>query len=362
MRFAALLLASTWVTACGAVGCAGGGHDDSSSVDSDLSGTGTCRVMHEDAEVVVLRGQDGKMMYAAKQLHVVDVRVTKPNPNQSGAWNGTRFAAGHLQYTLAPRARPEALARLGQLVGPGTPAAKVTLDASTATVSTAILPADATTSANADGTANVELNDQPSAGKTAFLDASLRKQLVIGAKSNAVITCGNNSIPLTLNTTGNVPFDVDVAKVLEPTDDLAAIDTFLTTASTIRGDALKTPLAQVNNADLDAKMAAFADTVDREIKPVTQAYGGSMSRAEMKTHLQNAYNAYRDLSAMVLSVTKDANTIDNLQRKNADGTYSFADNTSPIVTELLPSANSMRTNVEKALADGGDGWVLEPLQ
>lgn len=359
MRLHALLFLTS---ICATVGCAGGGHDDSSSVDSDLSGTGTCRVMREDAEVVVLRGQDGKMMYAPKQLHIVDVRITNPNPNQSGAWNGTRFAAGHIQYTLAPKARPEALAKLGQLVGPGTPAAKVTLDASTASVDTAIRPADATTSANDDGTANVELNDQPSAGKTAFLDASLRKQLVIGAKSNAVITCGQNSIPITLTTTGNVPFDVDVAKVLAPSSDLAAIDTFLTTASTIRGDQLKDPLAQVNNADLTAKMTAFADTVDREIKPVTQSYGGSMSRAEMKTHLENAYNAYRDLSSMVLSVTKDANTVDNLQRRNADGSYSFADNTSTIVTELLPSANAMRTNVEKALADAGDGWVLKDLQ
>jgi len=360
MRFAVLFLTSVVV---GTVGCAGGGHDDSGSTDSDLSGTGTCHVVREDPEVVVLRGQDGKMMYAAKQLHIVDVRVTNPNPNQSGAWNGTRFAAGHIQYTLAPRVRPEALARLGQLVGPGTPAAKVTLDASTATVDTAIRPADATTSANDDGTANVELNDQPSTGKTAFLDASLRKQLVIGAKSNAVITCGQNSIPITLTTAGNVPFDVDVAKVLQPSNDLAAIDTFLNTAGTIRSDALKDPLAQVNDADLTAKMTAFADTVDREIKPVTQAYGGTMSRAEMKAHLQTAYNAYRDLSSMVLSVTKDANqNVDALQRKNADGSYSFADNTSPIVAELLPSANSMRANVEKALADSGDGWVLKSLQ
>ena len=122
------------------------------------------------------------------------------------------------------------------------------------------------------------------------------------------------------------------------------------------------PLAQVNNPDLAAKMAAFADTVDREIKPVADAYGGSMSRAEMKTHLQNAYNAYRDLSATVLAVTKDANNVDNLQRKNNDGSYSFADNTSAIVTELLPSANAIRANVEKSLSESGDGWVLKDLQ
>src|SRR6185295_9270772 len=115
MRFTTLLFLTS---ICATVGCAGGGHDDSASVDSDLSGTGTCRVMVENADVVVLRGQDGKMMYAPKQLHVVDVRVTNPNPNQSGAWNGTRFAAGHIQYTLAAKAPPQALARLGQLVGP----------------------------------------------------------------------------------------------------------------------------------------------------------------------------------------------------------------------------------------------------
>jgi hypothetical protein len=78
--------------------------------------------------------------------------------------------------------------------------------------------------------------------------------------------------------------------------------------------------------------------------------------------LLNAYDAYRDLREMVLSVTKDANTVDNLQQRNSDGSYSFANNTSTIVTELLPSANAMRANVEKSLADGGDGWVLKDLQ
>jgi hypothetical protein len=359
MRFVALLLTSILVSA---VGCAGGASDDAASTDSDLSGTGSCRVLREDNEVVVLRSQDGKMMYAPKQLHVIDVRITNPNPNQNAAWTGSRFASGHIQYTIAAKARPEALAKLGQLVGPGTPAAKVTLDPTTASVDTAIRPVNATASANDDGSANVELDDQPSTGKTAFLDASLRKQLVIGAKANATITCGNNQIPISLNTTGSVAFDVNVAKVLDPSDDLAAIDTFLGTASQIRNNAYKDPLAQVNNADLTAKMNAFADVVDREIKPVTTQYGGSMSRSEMETHLQNAYDAYRDLSAMVLSVTKDANTVDNLQQRNSDGSYSFANNTSTIVTELLPSANAMRANVEKSLADGGDGWVLKDLQ
>lgn len=357
MRFAALLLTSVLL---GAVGCSTGGPDDSDSVDSDLTGTGSCRVMHEDAEVVVLRGPDGKMMYAGKQLHVMDLRITNPNPNQNASWSDSRFASGHIQYTIAAKARPDALRRLGQLVGPGTPEAKVAIDPATASVSTAILPVSTTNTANPDGSANVELNDTPSTTSTPLLDSALRKQLVTGAKANAVITCGPNAIPITLNST-NVVFDTTQAKVLQPANDLAALDTFLGTASSIRGDALKDPLAQVNDPELTAKMAAFADIVDREIKPVVQAYGATMTRAEMKAHLQKAYDAYRELSATVLTVTKDANTVDNLQRRNNDGSYSFADNTSPIVTQLLPSANAMRTNVEKALSESGDGWVLKPI-
>lgn len=359
MRFAALLLSSALLAI---VGCSSGEVDDAASTDSDLS-TGTCRVLREDAEVVVLRGPDGKTMYAGKQLHVVDVRVS---PATSGAGmeslGSSRFASGHIQYTIAAKARPEAIRRMGQLLGPGTPEAKVTIDPTGASVETAIRPISTTTSANSDGTANVELNDAPSSASTPLLDAALRKQLVIGAKANATITCGENAIPIAINTQNNIVFDVTQAKVMDPATDLAAIDTFLDTAGAIRGDAYKAPLGEVNDPDLSAKMAAFADIVDREIKPITQAYGGSMSRAEMKTHLQNAYNAYRDLSTTVLAVTKDVNTVDNLQRRNSDGSYSFADNTSAVVTQLLPTANSIRMTVEKSLSDSGDGYVLKPLQ
>lgn len=341
-----------------AAGCAGGAADDTGHADSDLAETGTCRVMHEDSEVVVLRAQDGKMMYAGKQLHVIDVRISNAIPNQP---RGSRFASGHIQYTIAPRVRPDALRRLGQLVGPGTPMAAMTIDAATARVSTAILPVSTTSSANADGSANVELSDAPSGTSTPLLDAALRKQLVTGAKANATISCGTNAIPIALDTT-NVIFDTTQAKVLEAAKDLDALGTFLDTASSIRADAFKAPLAELGDAELGAKMLAFADVVDRELQPVLQGYGGTMSRAEVKTRLEAAYAAYRDLSATVLSAAKDTNSVDGLQRRNADGSYSFADDTSAIVTELLPSANALRGNVEKALADGGDGWVLKNLQ
>jgi hypothetical protein len=318
--------------------------------------------MREDAEVVVLRGPDGKMMYAPKTLHITEVRVTPPNANQTADWAGSRFTAGHIRYTIAAKSRPESVARLSQLVGPGTPAATVTLDANTAAVDTAILPVATNKSANADGSTNVELVDTPSTGATALSAAALRRALVTGAHASATIACGPNSIPIALSTTGGVIFDTDVAKVLSPANDLSALDTFLATASSIRSNAFKDPLSQVNNPDLDAKMAAFADVVDREIKPVIQAYGGTMSRAEVKTRVQNAWNAYRDLSAAVLAATKDASDLDHLQSKNADGSYSFASGTSTLATQLLPSANELRSDVDKMMADGGDGWTIKHLE
>lgn len=344
-----------------AVGCASGDADAGDSADSDLTGTGTCRVMHEDNEVVVLRGPDGKTMYAAKQLHVTDVRVTPASSTNTSDWAGSRFAAGHIQYTIAAKARPESLARLNQLVGPGTPAALVTLDVASAGVDTAIRSAAATGTANADGSVSVDLADAP-APNSPFMASSLRKAMVVGAHANATIACGTNAIPLAINTTGNVTFDVDTAKVLTPDTDLAAIDTFLGTANAIRGNAYKDSLAQVNNPDLNAKMNAFADVVDREIKPVTQAYGASMTRGDVKTHLQTAYNAYRDLSATVLTATKQTSDVDHLQSRNADGSYAFAAGTPDVVSSLLPTANAMRANVEKALADNGDGWTIKDLQ
>jgi len=317
--------------------------------------------MHEDNEVVVLRGPDGKTMYAAKQLHVTDVRVTPASTTNASAFRGSRFAAGHIQYTIAAKARPESLARLNQLVGPGTPAAVVTIDVASAVVDTAIRSAAAKGTANADGSVSVDLADAP-APNSPFMAASLRKAMVVGAHANATIACGTNAIPLAINTAGTVPFDIDTAKVLTPDTDLAAIDTFLGTASAIRGNAYKDSLAQVNDPDLAAKMTAFADTVDREIKPVTQSYGASMSRTDMKAHLQTAYNAYRDLSAAVLAATKQTGDVDHMQARAADGSWGFADGTAPVVTQLLPTANAMRTNVEKSLADNGDGWVIKDLQ
>lgn len=317
--------------------------------------------MHEDNDVVVLRGPDGRTMYAAKQIHVTDVRVTPASSANAAAFRDTRFGAGHIQYTIAAKARPESLARLNQLVGPGTPAAVVTLDVASAGVDTAIRSAGAKGTANADGSVSVDLADAP-APNSPFMAASLRKAMVVGAHANATIACGTNAIPLTLNTAGTVPFDVDTAKVLTPDTDLAAIDTFLGTASAIRGNAYKDSLAQVNDPNLNAKMAAFADVVDREIKPVTQAYGATMSRADMKTHLQTAYNAYRDLSATVLAATKQTGDVDHMQSRNADGSYAFADGTAAVVTALLPTANAMRANVEKALADNGDGWTIKDLE
>jgi hypothetical protein len=359
MRFGPLLL----VIVLGAAGCADGRDDpeESGSTESDLSGTGTCRVLFEDAEIVVLRSQEGKMMYAAKQLHITDVRVTQAVKNTPENLRDSRFASGHIQYTVAGRVSPEALRRAGQALGPGTPSAPVTIDPASAQVNTAILPRNTTTSGNADGSANVELNAEPTQDTSALMDSALRKQLVTSARANSTITCGTNKIALAMNTP-RVTFDVNVAKVLAPDVDLAAIDTFLGTANSIRGNAYKSSLDQVNSADLNAKMTTFADIVEREIRPIAQSYGGSMSREELKTRLQNAYNAYRDLSTAVLTITKDTNTIDTVQERKSDGSWGFAENTSPIVTQLLPSANTIRMNVEKSLADSGDGWTTKPLQ
>lgn len=362
MRSVALLLTSVLTTGLVAVGCTGSEPEDSGTVDSDLSNTGSCRVIHEDREVAVLRGPDGRTMYAPKQLHIVEVRIAPAGSSQAPEWSGSRFASGHIQYTLAARTRPDALARLGQLVGPGTPMATVTLDPKSAAVDTAILPASTASRAGEAGAAVVELNDNPSTVPTPLLDAALRKQLVIGARANATITCGPNAIALSMTASGSVPFDVDVAKVLEPSTDLAAIESFLGTAKAIRGDALKDPLAKVNSPDLNAKMTAFAGVVETELRPILDSYGATMTRAEMKAHLQKAYDAYRDLSALVLTAAKDTKTVNDLQQRNSDGSYSFAANTTPIVTELLPSANVLRASVENALAESGDGWVNKSLQ
>lgn len=148
-----------------------------------------------------------------------------------------------------------------------------------------------------------------------------------------------------------------------PSTDLAAIESFLGTAKAIRGDALKDPLAKVNSPDLNAEISPFAGVVETELRPILDSYGATMTRAEMKAHLQKAYDAYRDLSALVLTAAKDTEeTVNDLQQRNSDSSCSFAANTTPInATELLPSANVLRASVENALAESGDGWVNKSL-
>ncbi len=257
--------------------------------------------------------------------------------------------------------------RLNQLVGPGTTMAKMTIDPAAAGVDTMIRPAAAAYTANADGTINADLIDattDPAAPPTALMAAALNRALLTTAHANASFPCGPNAVPLAVAGTNPVMFDITQAKVLSPAADLSALATFITTASTIRGtgNTLRNSLAKLNKPDLDAKMNAFADVVDREIRPAAQTYGATMTRDELKTHIQNAWSAYKDLATAVLTTTQQSSSVDSLQSKNADGTYAFAAGTPSVVTDLLPTANDLRVTVDGVMSQQGDGWTLKDLK
>lgn len=157
MRSVALLLEpSVLTTGLVAVGCAGDG-PSSGAVDSNLSNTGSCRVIHGAARSrPVFVGARQAAMCARAALPHRGVRSLPRGSSQAPEWSGSRFASGHIQYTLAARTHPDALARLGQLVGPGTPMATVTLDPKSAAVDTAILPASTASRAGEAGAAVVD--------------------------------------------------------------------------------------------------------------------------------------------------------------------------------------------------------------
>jgi hypothetical protein len=350
------------------VGCASSsdGSDDTTA-GSDLTGaTGTCRVLHEDPELVVLQTPDHHNMYVPKQLHVTAVRVTPSAPNSSASeWASSRFAASHIDYVVNAVARQESLARLNQLIGPNTPKAPIALDATSGAVDSVIRPASTTFAANSDGSLTATLVDAPAAGpNTPLMTSSLNRGLVTGVRTNANVTCGGSSFPIAVAAVPNgVAFDVTQAQVMNPGADLTALDAFMTTAAAIRNNTFSAQITQVNNPDLAAKMTAFATVVDQEITPVAQQYGVTMTRDDLKTHLTNAWNAYKDLAGDVLTITNNSRKDVTLaQARNADGSYSFTSDTNQISQQLLPSANTIRSTVDQVMAEQGDAWTLKDLR
>ncbi|MBX3227033.1 MAG: hypothetical protein KIT84_41300 [Labilithrix sp.] len=340
-----------------AAGCAGGSESVGSA---DQAATGACRVMFEDEDMVLFRTPEGERLIASKRLHVVDVRMT-PSQRTASALEGTRFWDSHVEYVLAPRVTEESLMKIGNMLGEQFPAAPITINTSTGAVDTTMRPASTRFSAEGENVV-ADLVD-PTDGASPVMNAAYRRSFLRSARVNATAACGGGQIPITLETGAGAPtFEATKAKLFQAGNDLRALDQFLATANAIKsGDRYRDNLTKVG-PEVASKMTAFAELVDREIRPFANVYGASAGRAELQGKVNAAWASYLDLAGTVLRATNSTVGVEALFVRNGDGSYGMNEETPALANELLPGANTFRFTVEGALAERGDLWAERALQ
>lgn len=342
-----------------AYGCASSS-DDGKSDSNDLSAaTGSsCRVAYEDSDIVVFKDPHGATSYAPKMLHVVDLKVTPASPNLPASLQNTRFAQGHVDYVLGGRAQPASLAKLKDLLGPGTQPAQFTL-APTSAALTATVGGQPTFSTPDNGATIIA--DLTDTGGT-LLAAATKKANLTSAKATASVACGGGTMQVAMTSGQTMVFDIAQAKVLNPGVDLNAVDTFLSMSSQIKNGSFSAQTTQINSPDLVAKLTAFAATVDAKIVPIVSQYGVTMQRADVQAAVNETWQAYLDLAQMVLTATKATVNTADMQTLQADGSYTLAPGLPADAQALLATANTARTDVEKVMAETGTGWATQNLQ
>lgn len=347
------------------VACSGGGDasDASAAATSELT---ECAVAYEDRDLVVFRGEPAPV-YVPKTLHVVEMRITPAIANSSGDWIGSPFYTSRIDYVLGARADDAAITRASAKLGAALAPAKVAFDATTASVTTGIAAGTSRYSTPDDKSTFVaELVDEwpdgsgPRSGSGPLLGASLHRGLLVTAKARARISCGGGTATVDLAAAPPVAFDVAKARTHVPDRELDVIGDFMAIANTIRVGHYRSTLVHVGSADLAAKMTAFADLVDREVRPAAKDYEVTMTLDQLKVHVATAWSGYLALASEILATTKARHTVDDMFVKTANG-WDLALDLPSDAQVLLAFAGVFRVHVEELQALGATEWSATAL-
>jgi hypothetical protein len=350
MRLAALLMTSLFTTV---VGCAASSADDAGTSSADV--TAACTAAYEDDAIVVYADHT----YAAKLLHVTDMRITPANPNGTSDWEGSRFYESHVEYDLTPRVDDATLARARAAVGADLTPATIAIDASSASTQTLVTPGSSSFMTT-NGVLVAELTDHfagPSSMDSGpIIGASLRKSLLLGARAKAKA----GACDLALTSAAPVTFDIGEAKVLVPSFEMSTIEGFLAFSNTYRAGHLQAPLARIASPAVDAATRDFSDVIERDVRPLTTSLA-TLSHEELVTKLEAAWQAMRAYAHVVLAETHASVDEGDFVTKGADGLWSLASMNGDAY-ELLSVADAVKTDLEGSIRDTNGGWTTRPLE